>query len=166
MGDLVWKAPSKRASVKSESTGLDVEPEFEIKAGAQFLPIFLDALPRTGFFKNILVKESKRYARESTQVMSPHARRVDMSLFTVGNFMRLFACVIMRGLVQAKDDRDFFKTESHHKYVRTGGEEVCGLTLTQYQQLLRFMHLVDNRNQTRPSDANHDKCFKVRPLIR
>ena len=28
------------------------------------------------------------------------------------------------------------------------------------------MHLVDNRNQTRPSDANHDKCFKVRPLIR
>ena len=67
--------------------------------------------------------------------------------------------------MQAKDDPEFFKTETHHKYVRTGAEEVCGLTLTQYQRLLRFMHLVDKRDQKRSSDPDHDKCFKVRPLI-
>ena len=42
---------------------------------------------------------------------------------------------------------------------------MTGLTMTQYQQLLRFMHLVDNSKKTRPSDGDHDKCFHVRPLI-
>ena len=163
LGDLVWTVPVHRDSVESEDTGLRVHPRFEMRAGDKWLPILFDALPKIAFFEKVLVKESLRYARASQTEST--ARRVDESLFTVGNFLRLFAVVIMRGLVQAKDDPSFFKTETRFNYVRTGAEEVCGLTLIQYQPLLRFMHLVDNENMSRSMDANHDKCFKVWPLI-
>ena len=153
LDNLVWKAPVERDSVACESIGLQVEPEFETKAGNKFLQLFLDVLPRLAFFRNVLVRESLRYARAASQDFSPHARRLDEDLFTVPNFLRLFAVVIMRGLVQTKDDPTFFKTETHHKFVRTGAKDVCGLSLIQYQQLLRFMHLVDNDNKTRPSES-------------
>ena len=165
LGDLVWKSPSKRDSVKSENIGLDTKPEFEIKAGDAFLPILLDALPRKAFFAKMLVRESVRYMQGAKELLSPRARPINASLFTVSNFLRLFAVVIMRGLVNAPDDPTFFKTQTHYKYIRTGAEEVCGLTLNQYQQLLRYMHLVDNKNKARPMDAEYDKCFHVRPLI-
>ena len=165
LGDLVWKVPAVRDSVISEDTGLHVKPQFEIRAGDKWLPIFFDALPKIGFFKKVLVTESLRYYAEVSQTAEAGARRADKTLFTVANFLRLFAVIIMRGLVQAKDDPSFFKTFSRGNYVRTGAEEVCGLSLINYQQLLRFMHLVDNSKQTRASSANHDKCFKVRPLI-
>lgn len=163
LGDLVWKVPVHRDSVESEDTGLHVHPRFEMRAGDKWLPILFDALPKIAFFEKVLVKESLRYARASQTEAT--ARPVDESLFTVGNFLRLFAVVIMRGLVQAKDNPTFFKTETRFNYVRTGAEEVCGLTLIQYQQLLRFMHLVNNANKSRPTYTDHDKCFKVRPLI-
>ena len=165
MGDLVWKAHKKRGSVSSLDVGLDTRPEFEIKAGDKFLDLLFDALPRRAFFRDILVRESKRYAASKTEDFSPQARAIPPKLITVANFLRLFACVILRGLVRSKDDATFFRTERHKGYVRTGAEEMTGLTMTQYQQLLRFMHLVDNEKKTRPRDKHHDKCFHVRPLI-
>ena len=161
LGDLVWKSPIRRDSVKSESIGLDTKPEFEIKAGDAFLQIFFDALPRKAFFSKMLVRESVRYMNAAKEMLSPQARKINEKLFTVSNFLRLFAVVIMRGLVNAPDDPTFFRTQTHYKYIRTGAEEVCGLTLTQYQQLLRYIHLVDNRNKARSKDAEYDKCFHV-----
>ena len=97
LGDILWTAPADRESVLSEDTGMNVEPEFEMKAGDKFLPIFFDALPRLSFFRNVLVTESIRYAKAKATMMSPNARRVDPKIFTVSNFLRLFACIIMRG---------------------------------------------------------------------
>lgn len=95
LGDLVWKSHGKRGSVASEDVGLNTEPEFEIQAGDgdKFLDILLDALPLKSFFRNILVLESKRYAASSTEEFTPGARTIPANLFTVGNFLRLFACL-------------------------------------------------------------------------
>ena len=76
LGDLVWKAPVDRGSLESANVGLNVEPEFEMKAGEKFLDMFFDALPRRAFFRDILVRESKRYASAETESFSPGARPV------------------------------------------------------------------------------------------
>ena len=50
-------------------------------------------------------------------------------------------------------------------FIRTGAEKVVGLTVNQYQQLIRYMHLVDNKDSLPCTDDNFDKVFKVRPMI-
>ena len=144
---------------------MQAEPQFEAKATDKFLDLLLDALPLIAFWKNILVAESIRYGKVKATKMSDKSRGFDPKLFTVANFLRLLACVILKGLIKAKDDPTLFRTERRPGYVRTGAEEITGLTLWQYQQLLRFMHLVDNRKKKRAHEADFDKCFLVRPLI-
>ena len=61
---------------------------------------------------------------------------------------------------------DFFHGAKHGEFERTGAEKVTGLSLNMYQQLLRFMHLVDNKDSPNPESENFDKCWKIRPLIK
>ena len=42
---------------------------------------------------------------------------------------------------------------------------MLGLHLNQYQQLLRFMHIVNNEDQISVNDPSYDKVWKVRPMI-
>ena len=126
-GEAVWKAPADRESIPSEDIGLKSDPQFEARASSKFIDLLLDALPLIAFFKNILVAESIRYGKTKAEDMSPHSRGFDPKLFTVANFLRLFACVIMKGLVQAKDDPTLFRTERRDDYVRTGAEAVTAV---------------------------------------
>ena len=43
---------------------------------------------------------------------------------------------------------------------------MVGLSLYQYQQLLRYLHLTKSENRPSADSDNHDKCYLVRPLIR
>ena len=59
LGDLVWKAPVNRGSVECANVGLNIEPEFETKAGDKssswisFLMLSLDGLfPVTFWYEN------------------------------------------------------------------------------------------------------------------
>ena len=88
-----------------------------------------------------------------------------MSWFTAANYIRVFAAVLMRGLVNARDDPQFFSGIKQGKFERTGAEKVVGLSLNQYQQLLRYMHLVDNNDSLPCTDDKFDRVFKVRPMI-
>ena len=91
---------------------------------------------------------------------------LDLKWFTASNYLRLFASVMMRGIVNACGDPDFFLGAKHGAFERTGAEKVTGLSLNMYQQLLRFMHLVDNKDEPNSADPEFDKCWKIRPLIK
>ena len=72
----------------------------------------------------------------------------------------------MRGLVKCRDEEKFFKCEKRgDHYVRTGAEKVVGLTLNQYQALIRFLALASAEDRPSSRSDNHDKCWFVRPLI-
>ena len=47
----------------------------------------------------------------------------------------------------AKNDEKFFQTETRGPYTRTGAKDVIGLSLYQYQQLLRYP-VPSTNNQT------------------
>ena len=72
----------------------------------------------------------------------------------------------MRGLVKAKDNATLFRGESRAGYTRTGAREITGLTLLQYEQLLRYLHLCRADKRPDVNTSQHDKCFYVRPLIK
>ena len=90
----------------------------------------------------------------------------DPELITVSNYLRVIATVIMRGLVLAKNDQTFFQTETRGSYTRTGAKDVVGLTLFEYQQLVRYVHLARTDKRPPSDTTEHDKCYYLRPIIR
>ena len=76
------------------------------------------------------------------------SRHLDFSWFTTANYIRVFAAVLMRGLMNAHNDPSIFSGIKEGEFIWTGAEKVIGLTLNQYQQLIRYMHLVvvDNKD--------------------
>ena len=90
----------------------------------------------------------------------------DAKLITVGNYLRVIAAVIMRGLVLAKNDETFFRTETRGSYTRTGAKDVVGISLFEYQQLIRYLHLARTSRRPATETTEHDKCYFVRPLIK
>ena len=163
LGNAKWTAPAKRDSVKSLPTGGEQDIYFHVSPHRAAVDLFLDALPVDKFWVP-LAKQSRDYA-VSAQREGTAQRRLNLKWFTPDNYMRVFAAVIMRGLVKAKDDPEFFAGIQHGKFKRTGAEEVLGISLNKYQQLLRYMHMVDNKKQRGPNHEEYDKLFKVRPLI-
>ena len=150
--------------MKSLATGPEKDIYFHVDASRTAIDLFLEALPMNTFWKP-LAKNSLTYARLERANSTTTMRYLNENWFTPSNYMRVFAAVIMKGLVNAKDDPEFFAGMSRGNFSRTGAAEVVGLTLNQYQQLLRYMHLVHNNKQKGPTHADCDKCFKVRPLI-
>ena len=97
---------------------------------------------------------------------SEGTRRLKRDWFTAANYIRVFASMIMRGLVTCCSNSEFFRGVTFGKYSQTGAEHVLGLSLNKYEQLLRYMHLVGNNNKKAANDDDFEKCFAVRPLIR
>ena len=161
-GEAKWTAPANRESVKSLPTGPEQGCHFDVDVSREAIALLLEALP-ISFFKR-LSNQSLQYAK-SKNAFDGNTRFIKREWFTAANYIRLFAAVLMRGLVSARDDPAFFKGVKHGKYKQTGAEEVVGLTLNKYQQLLRYMHIVDNKRKRSPSSPDFDKCWKVRPLI-
>ena len=71
----------------------------------------------------------------------------------------------MRGMVKARNDATFFKPPVYRRFRMVGAEEILGLTLFQYQQLLRWAHLAPTKKRKPSSSPDYDKCYYVRPLI-
>ena len=164
LGRAIWEAPARRDAVESLPTGPEQDIYFNVDANRTAIDLFLEALPLNTFWKP-LAKNSLAYARLKRADSTKTMRYLNENWFTPSNYMRVFASVIMKGLVNAKDDPEFFAGMSRGNFSRTGASEVVGLTVNQYQQLLRYMHLVDNSKQKGPTHSDFDKCFKVRPLI-
>ena len=114
----------------------------------------------------MLAKQSLKYARKQHSGSS-NTRRLQPKWFTAANYLRVFAAVIMRGLLSSRSDPEFFDgiETCGGRYTQTGAKDVLGITLNQYQQLIRYMHLVDNAKKISPSAADFDKLFLLRPLI-
>ena len=89
----------------------------------------------------------------------------DPALITASNYLRVVASVVMRGLVKCKNDETFFQGESRGSYARTGAKDVVGLTLYEYQQLIRLLHLVNSEARPGADTDDYDKCYYLRPLI-
>ena len=109
------------------------------------------------------------YEQQQEQNATPQVgrNRVDPEkLFTVANFLRMFACIIMRGLVLTADDPTFFNGEKHgDKYTRSGATAVTGLGINDYQQLLRYMHMADNSKRPPVDSDEFDQCYHLRTFI-
>ena len=162
-GEAKWTAPAKREDVPSIDTGPEQDCAFDVDVERSSISLLLDALP-ISFWKRV-ARQSLRFAA-SKGAFRANSRYCKREWFTVGNYVRVFAAVLMRGLVSARDDVEFFQGATHGKYQQTGAEEVIGLTLNKYQQLLRYMHLVDNARKLSSQHKQFDKCFAVRPLIK
>lgn len=171
LGEAVWTAPAKRGSVPDQPTGPDQVAEFKVDCeGGVYLTLFLDALPLRSFWERTVAKQSTLYWKQKTGATTPpttggRAASCNGTDFTPSAYLRLCAAVIMRGLVKCSDDPTFYAGEQHGAYRRTGATEMCGLTLTKAQQLMRFMHLADNEKRASVEDDDHDRCFHIRPLI-
>ena len=161
-GEAVWHAPERRDDVKSLDTGPEQECTFDVDPTRSATDLFFDALP-VRFFKSI-ARQSLKYAK-AQQRDGKSSRHLDFSWFTAANYIRVFAAVLMRGLTNARNDPSFFSGLKEGEFIRTGAESVIGLTLNQYQQLIRYMHLVDNKDAVPCTSQDFDKMFKVRPMI-
>ena len=134
-GEATWTCPANREHCYSTTTGLEQDYSFNVVVAMAGIELFLDALPLS-WWRHV-VKCSLAYAK--AKHVDGQSRPFQESWFTASNYMRLFAAIIMRGLVMSKDDPDFFEDSVRGNFVRTGATKVIGLTLNQYQQLLRYM---------------------------
>ena len=72
------------------------------------------------FWKRI-ARQSHIYARTFT---GNGSRFIKQEWFTAGNYLRLFAAVLIRGVVSDRDDPEFFRGVRRDKYEQTGAETV------------------------------------------
>lgn len=82
------------------------------------------------------------------------------------SYLRVFATVLVRGLVGSNNNTSFFNgmnvLDSH--FMKGFGSSL-GLQLNKFQKLLRYLHLVNNDDEVPAEDEHFDKVFKVRPLV-
>ena len=135
--------------------------------------MFLDALPLNAFWRDVVVRETRRYAQQNsaTPGRGDGSRSWDEPrMNTVANWLRVTAVIIMRGLVPASSDAKFFANEVHQcgdlRYVRPGAESVCKIDINTYEQLLRFFHLTDATARACRDSSDHDKAWPCRPIIK
>ena len=171
-----WTAPAKRDSIPSLHTDLpeqkasfNIEPQGDLP----FALMFLDALPLNAFWRDVVVRETRRYAEQNaaTPGRADNRRSWDEPrMNTVANWLRVTAAIIMRGLVPASTDAKFFANETYEcgdkRYVRPGAQSVCGIDINTYEQLLRFMHLTDATARACRDARDHDKAWPCRPIIK
>ena len=168
LGNLKWTAPRCRASIPSANTGPDQHAQFEPKVeDGYFANLFFDALPIFLFWTQVVTKFSRLYWSQSSSATSPSRGRNSgvSKLFNPANFIRMIAVVIMRGMVRCPDEPTFFHETTFGPFSRSGAEQVSGLTLNQYQQLMRYLHLCDNQGRGSVEDDDWDKLYHLRPLI-
>lgn len=162
-GEAVWHAPALRDQVKSLPTGPEQDCTFNVDVQRSACEHFLDALPVNGYWTP-LAKQSWKYSQQQQRLET--GRPLKRKWFTAANYLRCFATIIMGGLVEARDNAELFAGTTRGTFHRTGAEEVCGITLNVYEQLMRFLHLVDNKHKKANHSDQFDKCFVVRPLIK
>jgi len=168
-GTCVWRSPADRGSVPPGRATPEQKAQFHVRVHGErpFASLFLEALPVATFWREV-ASQSRTYAeasrREST---TPSQRGWDASKCTVANYLRLVSAVIMRGLCNTSSDQEFFASTGRcgGRYVQPSAAHVCKLSLNLYQQLLRYMHLVDNTLRPPVGGEHHDKLFHVRPII-
>ena len=144
----MWRAPVLRHQVKSLPTGPEQDCTFNVDVQRSACEHFLDALPVNGYWTP-LAKQSWKYSQQ--QQRGNIGRPLKRKWFTAANYLRCFASIIMGGLVEARDNAELFAGTTRGNFHRTGAEEVCGITINVYEQLMRFLHLVDNKHKKNPS---------------
>ena len=170
-----WTVPARRASINDLHTDLpEQQPSFNIEPNGDlpFALMFLDALPLEAFWRDIMVRETRRYAEQNNATPGRRDGRRswdEPKMNTVSNWLRVTAAIIMRGLVPASTDAKFFATEVHQvgdvKFSRPGAKKVCKIDINTYEQLLRYQHLVDASARAAREAADHDKAWPVRIFI-
>ena len=89
---------------------------------------------------------------------------------TVPNLIRVVCSVILRGTTNCSDNAQHFRGLSvrtqFSQFKRTGAAEFCGLSLFNFEQIIRFWHLVDSSQRPPKEDDDYDKCYLVRPIIK
>ena len=160
--------PHLHADLPDQDETFTIEPDGDVP----FALMFLNALPLQAFWQLIVCAETGRYAEENeaTPGRADGRRSWDNArMNTVANWLRVVACIIMRGLVPSTSDRAFFADETYNcgdnRYDRPGASKVCGLDLNTYEQLIRFFHLVDSSVRAANEAADHDKAWLVRPFL-
>jgi hypothetical protein len=168
--NIVWKIPKRRDAVpdvfpnvpgQSSSFMVDLSDE-----GRPLAALFLDALPVTQFWKKV-VAQTLLYAEQQAELPATPTNRRPWrpDVCTVSNLLRVVCCVIFRGVVNTADTPSAFAGVDKPDYKRTGCAIFCGITLTNYQQLMRYLHVTDTTKRPVVNDDDHDKLYHVRPLI-
>ena len=106
LGETQWIAPANRDQVISCDSGPEQDIYFHVDGRRTAVDLFLDALPVDKFWMK-LAKNSLEYCK-SKIAEGENTRHIDYKSFTAANYLRVFATVIMRGLVNCHDDPDFF----------------------------------------------------------
>ena len=163
-----WTGPRDRTTIPDVTNCPDQPPRFNarLEGDRPFLRLFLQALPITQFWHRVVVAESLRYAQQNTSASNSTTQRSwDPDKCTVANYLRVVASVIQRGLENCADAAEFFASQTKGRQTRQGFFETSGMSLNLYQQLVRFMHLVNSADKEDSTSDNYDKLYLVRPLI-
>ena len=158
----VWQAPAHRHEVRSLPTGPEQETTFNVDGNRESVDLLLDALPIHAFWKAVMARQSWTYAQQNR---NRSTRQLKKEWFTAANYLRCYAALLMGGMVEARDNPELFRGTTRGPFKRTGAEEVCGITINIFEQLMRFKHLVNNNDKKASSSDEFDKCFHVRPMI-
>ena len=130
--------------------------------------MYLDAFPLS--YWEEMAEQTKLYARQQgAEDYTGRGRRWRPEICTASNMLRLVAAALLRGLTNCNDNKEFFRGIAHRsqstEFRRTGAADFIGMSLYDYEQLLRYLHLVDNTNRPSVDSDQHDKCYLVRPTI-
>lgn len=163
-----WKSPPGRGELHATDTGPQQRCHFHVKptGDTPFSDLFMRALPLR--FWNSVCEETRRYAATCmADTNTPTTRTWVAEQCTPSNMIRMHVGVILRGLINSAGDAYAFANETrmNDRYRRTGLEELCGISLNLFQQLLRYLHLRDNGTRPNVTSDDHDKLFHVRPVI-
>lgn len=109
----------------------------------------------TSFFDEILfdifIKESNKFATQRGANLD--VTKVEMAAF--------FGILIIMGFHTLPSIRLYWSTDINFKVERIS--EI--MPMKRFLKILRYFHIADNSQMPKPGDPNHDKLYKIRPLI-
>ncbi len=131
-------------------------PKNEALGVTDILKIFHLLLPED-FYEHVLV-ETNRYAQQQRELKNDTSDRNPVSKEELMAFIGLN---IAMGIVSLPETHDYWSTDPMlcHSWFRL----VMGRD--RFQQILRYIHLVDNTASVSRTDLHYDKLWKVRPIL-
>ena len=111
-----------------------------------------------------IVAQTNNYARQfhlNHMVLSPHSRARNWKDLTLAELKGFTACILNMGLERRPTIASYWYTTAsqycpwfHDKFPRD-----------RFQLILKFFHMVDNKNFAAPFEQVYDPCSKFQPLV-
>ena len=152
--------PIDKRSILWKKKSLEVPDETSRFRGNSDLPTFMEELETpydfckiflTEDFLNQIVEETIRYS-----VQKDPSKPFDFSIWDLRKYLGI--CLVM-SCVSVPSTKDYWSASLGNDLIKQT------MSYAQFVKIRRYLHFANNQQNTVPYEENHDRLFKIRPVV-